>query len=47
MKAVDADSTNMYHLHSIVIKVGWKVAQFNFDGMLDCFESASLADLRE
>jgi hypothetical protein len=36
MQAVDADGTNTFHFHSIVVKVGSEKAWFDFDGMLDC-----------
>jgi hypothetical protein len=47
MQAIDADDVGMYYLHLIVLKVGSEEAQFNFDGMLNCLESASFGNLRE
>jgi hypothetical protein len=47
MQAVDAEGGDMYHPHSIVVKVGGKEAQFNFDRMLDCLDKASITTLRE
>jgi hypothetical protein len=34
MQAVDAEGGDMYHPHSIVVKVGGKEAQFNLTGCL-------------
>jgi hypothetical protein len=37
----------MYHLYSIVVKVGGEEAQFDFDRMLDCLDKASVTTLQE
>jgi hypothetical protein len=47
MQAVDTKDGDMYHLHSIVVKVGGKDEQFDFEEMHDCLDKASITTLRE
>ena len=46
LQAVDSDSADMEHIHSIVVKIGKGVAAFDINGLLDTLTGTSMEELR-